>query len=114
MTSLDHIIWSKVTIYTDHAAIQCLFSKKDAKAHLIRWILLLQEFDLEIRHKRGSKNVVADHPSRLESTNEVKGTCILKCFQDEHLLRVEIIVPWYDDYANYLACGVLPPDLSYH
>ena len=62
----SYIIGSKVTIYTDHVAIQYLFAKKDAKPRLIRWILLLQEFDLEIRDKRCSENVVVYHLSRLE------------------------------------------------
>jgi hypothetical protein len=39
-------------VYTDHAAIKYLLSKKDAKTRLIRWILLLQEFDMEIRDKK--------------------------------------------------------------
>ena len=42
--------------------------KKDAKAWLIRWILLLQEFDLKIRDKMGVENVVTDHLSRVPNT----------------------------------------------
>jgi hypothetical protein len=83
----SYIVNSKVIIYTDHAAIKYLLAKKDAKPRLIRWILLLQEFDVEIHDKKGVENVVADHLSRMNRGQDDKEPIEDK-MRDDYLYRV--------------------------
>ena len=66
-----YLIGNKVIVFHDHFTIKYLMTKKDAKPRLIRWVLLLQEFDMEIQDKKGSENMVADHLSRLEIPEKV-------------------------------------------
>nr|GEY46193.1 reverse transcriptase domain-containing protein [Tanacetum cinerariifolium] len=60
-------IMNKSIVYTDHSALKYLFTKKDAKARLLRWILLLQELDFKVIDTKGAENYAADHLSRLEN-----------------------------------------------
>ena len=85
-----YILGSKIIIYTEHAALKYLLSKKEAKRRLIRWVLLLQEFDLEIKDKKGSENSLADHRSRLHIS---RGGDIGDTFPDKHLLAISSQAP---------------------
>ncbi|XP_070019793.1 uncharacterized protein [Nicotiana sylvestris] len=102
----SYLICSKVIVYTNHAALRYLIEKNESK--------LLQEFDLEIRDRKGTENQVADHLSRLEGAeNAVEVEDILETFPDEQLLATTLEeAPWYADFANYLASGIVPYDLS--
>ena len=86
-------------VYTNHAALKYLLTKKEVKPRLIRW-MLLQEFDIEIRDKKGSENVVADHLSCLVHNEEQLP--IPEAFPDEQLLSIEVSELWYADLVNYL------------
>ncbi|KAI3445417.1 hypothetical protein Pfo_002082 [Paulownia fortunei] len=111
----QYLIGTKVIVYTDHSAIKYLIEKKDAKPRLIRWVLLLQEFDLEIRDKKGTENVIADHLSRLEKHDQDVDPepPITETFPDEQLFTLAIgKLPQYADLVNFLASNVFPPDLT--
>ena len=95
----SYLIGSPITIFTDHSALKYLLSKKDAKVRLIRWILLLQEFDITIKDKKSVENVVVDHLSRLEFNDPADGPPIHDDFPDEQLLSVAKL-PWYAHIVN--------------
>nr|GEZ49457.1 reverse transcriptase domain-containing protein [Tanacetum cinerariifolium] len=65
-----YLVLSKSIVYTNHSALKYLLSKQDAKTRLLRWVLLLQEFDITIHDKKGSENLAADHLSRLENPHK--------------------------------------------
>jgi hypothetical protein len=65
----SYLVGAKVIVYTDHVALKYLLTKIDAKPRLIRWILLFQEFDLEIKDKKEIENSIANHLSRMQFKN---------------------------------------------
>ncbi|XP_075108836.1 uncharacterized protein LOC142180687 [Nicotiana tabacum] len=93
----SYLVGTKVIVHTDHSAIRHLFEKKDVKLRLIRWVLLLQEFDLEIRDRKGTENQVTDHLSRLENRNHMaEWDAIKETFPDEQLLVIaSSTAPWF-------------------
>ncbi|CAL2259920.1 unnamed protein product [Prunus armeniaca] len=102
-----YLVGSPIVVFTDHAALKYLLTKKDAKARLIRWILLLQEFDITIKDKKGVENVVADHLSRLVFDESFENTPINDSFPDEQLFALSEL-PWFADIVNFLATGQVP------
>ncbi|RDX87591.1 Retrovirus-related Pol polyprotein from transposon 17.6, partial [Mucuna pruriens] len=87
----SYLLGSKIVVFSDHAALKFLLKKPDAKPRLIRWMLLLQEFDLEIRDKKGAENSVADHLSRIEKESEPMP--IRDEFPDVQLLHIKASTP---------------------
>ena len=102
-----YLVGSDIVIFTDHSALKYLLTKKKAKAMLIRWVLLLQEFNLQIRDKKGVENVVADHLSRLTISHNTHNPPISDEFPEKSLLLVENAL-WYAHIINFLATGELP------
>jgi len=108
----SYLLGIKVIIFTDHATLRYLLKKKESKPRLIRWILLLQEFDLEIKDKKGSENHMADHLSRLR-TKDIQTETIRETFPDEQLYVLHSSTkPWHADLVNYLVTKEFPPGLS--
>nr|GEZ30263.1 reverse transcriptase domain-containing protein [Tanacetum cinerariifolium] len=108
----QYLILSKTIIFINHSTLHYLFTKQDAKPRLIRWILLLQEFNIKIRDKKGVENLAAGHLSRLENLDLGKITKaeIRDLFFEERLMAIsdKNNEPWYADYANYLDSRALP------
>ncbi|GJQ90558.1 reverse transcriptase domain-containing protein [Tanacetum coccineum] len=113
-----HISFSlRGIVYQRHSAIKYLFTKKDAKPRLMRWILLLQEFDVVIQDKKGAENLAADHLSRtwIPSSNKLENKDITGTFPLETLGSVALRVdstPWFADFANYHAGNFIVKGIS--
>ncbi|GKA23354.1 reverse transcriptase domain-containing protein [Tanacetum coccineum] len=105
-------------MYTDHSALKYLFAKQDAKPRLLWWILLIQEFNIEIRDKKGVENLAADHLRRLENPHQgdLVGMEMNDKFPHESLYMISLNPdnepPWFADIANYLVGNVLIKGMS--
>ncbi|GKA90495.1 hypothetical protein Tco_0812365 [Tanacetum coccineum] len=87
---------------------------KDAKPHLIRWILLLQEFDIKIKDKKGIENVAVDHLSRINNGETSDDSDVDDNFPGETLMEITTNdTPWFADFANYLVGDIIPKGMTY-
>nr|GEU80405.1 reverse transcriptase [Tanacetum cinerariifolium] len=106
---MSYLIMNKSIVHTNHFALKYLFAKKDAKTRLLRWVLLLQEFDFKVLDTKGAENLAADHLSRLENPyeNMLNPKEINETFPLETLsmvtFRGDSSAPWFADFANYHA-----------
>ncbi|XP_074309278.1 uncharacterized protein LOC141643851 [Silene latifolia] len=111
----QYVVGSKVVVYTDHTALRQHMVKKDAKTRLLRWVLLLQEFELEIKDKAGTENVLANHLSRLmvedHGIQDESGP-FNEWLREYSLMGVSTTTPWFGDLANYLVNGFIPDELD--
>ncbi|GJZ78912.1 reverse transcriptase domain-containing protein [Tanacetum coccineum] len=114
----SYLILNKSIVYTDHSALKYLFAKKDSKARLLRWVLLLQEFTFKVIDTKGAENLAADHLSRLENPyeNVLDPKEVNEKFPLETLnmvtFRGDSSTPWFADYANYHARNFIIKGMS--
>nr|GFC00161.1 reverse transcriptase domain-containing protein [Tanacetum cinerariifolium] len=114
----SYLIMNKSIVYIDHSALKYLFAKKDSKARLLCWVLLLQEFTFKVIDTKGAKNVAADHLSRLENPhqNVLDPKEINESFPLETLNLVSThgnsSTPWFADFANYHAVNFVVKGMS--
>nr|GEU78202.1 hypothetical protein [Tanacetum cinerariifolium] len=105
----SYLIINKSIVYTDHSALKYLFAKKDSKARLLRWVLLLQEFTFKVIDTKRAENLAADHLSRQENPhqNVLDPKEINKSFPLDTLnlvsTRGNSSTLWFADLANYHA-----------
>nr|GEU91414.1 reverse transcriptase domain-containing protein [Tanacetum cinerariifolium] len=113
-----YLVLSKSIVYTDHSALKYLFNKQDAKPRLLRWVLLLQEFDITVRYKKGAENLAVDHLSRLENPHDsvLDKKEINETFPLETLNVVsscgDSSTPWFAHFTNYHAGNFVVKGIS--
>nr|GEW26762.1 reverse transcriptase domain-containing protein [Tanacetum cinerariifolium] len=114
----SYLIMNKSLVYTDHSALKYLFAKKDSKARLLRWVLLLQEFTFKVIDTKGAENLAADHLSRLE--NPYQNVLDPKEIYESFPLKTLNLVAtcgnsstlWFADFTNYHAGNFVVKGMS--
>nr|GEU49463.1 reverse transcriptase domain-containing protein [Tanacetum cinerariifolium] len=113
-----YLVLSKSIVYTDHSALKYLFNKQDAKTRLLRWVLLLQEFDIIVRDKKEAENLATDHLSRLKNPHQsmLDKKEINETFPLETLnmvsFRGDSSTPLFSHFANYHAGNFIVKGMS--
>nr|GEV66589.1 reverse transcriptase domain-containing protein [Tanacetum cinerariifolium] len=114
----SYLILIKSIMYTDHSALKYMFAKKDSKARLLRWVLLIQEFTFKVVDTKGAENLATDHLSRLENPhqNVLDPKEINESFPLETLnlvsTRGDQSTPWFADFKNYHAGNFIVKGMS--
>ncbi|RDX74255.1 Retrovirus-related Pol polyprotein from transposon 17.6, partial [Mucuna pruriens] len=103
----SYLLGSKIIIFSDHAALKFLLKKPNVKPRLIRWMLLLQEFELEIKDKKGGENADLTQLERRVGPLPIQDE-----FLDEQILQLENVKPLYADICNFLVASMFPHGAS--
>jgi hypothetical protein len=97
-------------VHIDHSAIKFLMNKTVTNTGVTRWLLLLQEFNINIIDRPSKDNLVANFLSRMIHLGD--NTPVEDNFPNEIFFSISTFTPWYADVANYLVTGNMPQELS--
>ncbi|RDX78030.1 Retrovirus-related Pol polyprotein, partial [Mucuna pruriens] len=106
----SYLLGSKIIVFSDHDTLKFLLKKPNAKLELIQWMLLLHEFNIKIKDKKGAKNSIADHLSRIERESDPMP--IRDEFPNKQLLQINTIIPWFADIFNFVVASQFPLEAS--
>nr|GEU58662.1 reverse transcriptase domain-containing protein [Tanacetum cinerariifolium] len=110
----SYLVLSKMKVHTDHSALRHLFKKQDAKPRLIRWILLLHEFDIEMKDRKGIEKVAADHLSRIKNDETSDDNEVDDNFPGETIMQINTEdEPWFADFSSYLVSEIIPKGMKF-
>ncbi|GJZ52552.1 reverse transcriptase domain-containing protein [Tanacetum coccineum] len=72
------------------------------------------EFDIEIKDRKGTENVAADHLSRIKNDETSDDSEVDDNFPGETLMEINTKdEPWFADFANYLVGNIIPKGMTY-
>jgi hypothetical protein len=112
LTSFSIITGYEVFLHTNHSAIRFLMNKPITNGQVTRYLLLLQEFNINVLDRPGKENLVVDFISRIN--HEGDSILVDDSFSYENLFSISVNTPWFADMENYLATRKLPSHLSPH
>lgn len=95
-------------VHTDHSAIIFFMNKPITNGRITRWLLLLQEFNINLIDRPGRDNLAADFLSRMNVVQGNVSTLVPDDFPDEELFAIYTITPWFAGVSKYLVSGKLP------
>jgi hypothetical protein len=93
-------------VHIDHSTIKLLMNKPVTNPRVTAWLLLLQEFNINIIDRPGKDNLMDDFLSRMIHLGD--NAPVEDNFPDENLFSISTFTPWYADVANYLVIGKMP------
>ena len=100
-----YLLANKFIFFTDHQALLYLINKPCDTRRIVRWFLILLEFNFRMVVKQGKTHLRADHLSGLANRESRNGTN--DEFPNEYLFNIEMIPRWSQNIVTLLSVGAI-------